>query len=80
MAACLMQAQGGALYLTTDTQETCQGYLVVSPTEYANVMALSGAFTYPSSDEFAAAFQAGFVLPVMLFMVAVVIAKVASFF
>jgi len=43
-------------------------------------MALSGAFTYPSVDDFAAAFQAGFCLPAYLFLIAVVVAKAASFF
>lgn len=75
-----MQAQGGALYLTTDTPETCQGYVVVSPTEYVNVMAVAGAFTFPSQDQFAAAFQAGAQLPMYIFIVAVLVSKVASFF
>ncbi|WP_247361920.1 hypothetical protein [Ralstonia pseudosolanacearum] len=75
-----MQAQGGALYLTIDTPETCQGYVVMSPTEYANVSALSGAFTFPSQDQFAAAFQAGAQLPIYVFIVAVLVTKVASFF
>lgn len=80
MAACLMQNSGGAVYLTTDPPETCQGFLVVSPTEYENVMALSGAFSFPSQDQFAAAFQAGAQLPIYVFIVTVLVTKVASFF
>ena len=52
----------------------------MQPSEYSNVMALSGAFTYPSASEFAAAFTAGFQWPVFFFIVAMLVAKVASFF
>lgn len=79
MAQCVVWLNG-ALVATTDAPDSCSGFLLLQPSEYSNVMALSGAFTYPSVDDFAAAFQAGFCLPAYLFLIAVVVAKAASFF
>ncbi|NMV38268.1 hypothetical protein HGR00_10160 [Ralstonia insidiosa] len=79
MAQCVV-IQNGAMSFTTDPPQSCSGYLLLQPSEYSNVMALSGAFTYPSASDFAAAFTAGFQWPVFFFIVAMLVSKVASFF
>jgi len=77
MAACIVE-QGGKLVLTTIPPESCPGFIVWNATEYQNMANLLPVFGIPSAVDLAAAWQAGFVIPMALGLVAWAAAKIIS--
>ncbi|CAJ0729113.1 hypothetical protein R38712_03935 [Ralstonia pickettii] len=69
MAQCVTW-QNGVLVATTDSPDTCQGYLLMQTNEYATAMTLGAAFQMPTADQIGTAWAAGFCLPVLCYVIA----------
>jgi len=67
MALCI-EVSGSTLSAVGEFTEACQGYALMSATEYANVPTLATLFALPDTEQTQAAFMAGISLPLILWL------------
>lgn len=79
-ATCAKTNVDGFLYLATDSLADCSGHVLMDSTEYSQVPTLQALFAWPDHSQMAAAFMAGFALPMTFYLVAYGFGVVVNFF
>jgi hypothetical protein len=80
MASCVQLNADGTLTPTGQTVDECTGYVMVSGSEYAVYQLVQSALATPTHEQVAGIMSLGFFMPVALYMVARLGAKVAGMF
>jgi len=69
-ATCAITNADGFIYLTADPLAECSGHVLMDSTEYSQVPTLQALFAMPDSGQLAAAWAAGFTIPMICYLVA----------
>lgn len=81
MALCVTVDGAGVMTVQTGVPAaSCTGYLLVEPSEYQQIITANNLYALPASQDFAAAWSAGFVLPLTVYMAAWGVATLVNFF
>jgi hypothetical protein len=80
MAQCVLVAQGGAMTVTNDAPQACQGFLMLTPGEYQNATALYTWMQVPPQTDLATAFGTAFVLVCGCYMAGYAVGRIVAMF
>lgn len=80
MSQCIFLSADGSITATTDSADVCQGYVLMTRTEYASTQTLSSFLAMPTQDQVTQAFNYGCAWPVFFYLVAWGTGAVANFF
>jgi len=80
MSMCVYLNADGTVTSSTESTDVCQGYVLMTRTEYAASQAVSTFLAMPSQQQVTAAFNVGLVWPVFFYLVSYCTGLLANFF
>ncbi|MBN6207276.1 hypothetical protein JYK21_12445 [Ralstonia pickettii] len=80
MAQCVLVADGGAMTVTNDAPQACQGYLMLTPGEFQNATTFYTWMQVPSQTDMATVFVTAFGLVAASYLVGYAIGRLVAMF
>lgn len=80
MSQCVYLNADGSITGTTESADVCQGYVLLTRTEYAASQATASFLAMPTQEQVTAAFNVGIAWPVFFYLVAWGTGTLANFF
>lgn len=80
MSQCVYLNPDGSISATTESADVCQGFVLMTRTEYASTQTLSSFLAMPTEVQVTNAFNAGLAWPVGFYLIAYLTGLIANFF